>query len=452
MECIRAPHKSITIEGRYTLFQNSTYQTLSLSSRRHSSTGVGKHSQPERGWTETESHTYHQKKVEGETMKTKDHHLMNRKGVYYLQADGIKKSLKTRDKAEARRRRDELLKEMFLNNGKLIEPEPEPEVPVLGQVAVEWFERKKKTCRHWTLNSYKSKLNAHLLKAPLKAPFINTPVDQINDDMIEAWISDKPQIRATSDLMVVVSMIFKFAVKRRYIRENPTLMVDRPKYIKKMPDPYTKDEMNKIILGIDSHYQDYIEFKFLTGISSAEVHGLLKENLDFDSRLIHIRQTCVNGVMGAPKNAFRMRSIRMNKRVLALLEHQISKHSLDYVFVNKHNRPINSKNFARSTWKPLLKKLKIRYRRAYNTRHTFISMALKAGERVDFVARFVGHSSTKMIYECYQGYIPDTDDGKRFEDYITPILPQAVKDENPPFSMCEYLLKKSDKKSKKALT
>jgi integrase len=282
---------------------------------------------------------------------------------------------------------------------------------------------------------------------------VNKPVDKITADEIEEWISDKPQIRATADLMVVVSMIFKFAMtKKKYIKENPAAMVDRPEYIKKMPDPYSKDEMNKIILGIDSHYQDYIEFKFLTGMSSAEVHGLFKENLDFENHLIHIKQTCVNGIVGAPKNAFRMRSIKMNKMVLALLERQISKHSRKYVFINRHYKPINSRNFSRSTWKPLLKKLKIRYRRAYNTRHTFISLALKAGERVDYVARFVGHSSTKMIYECYQAYIPDDRDGTMFEEFITPILPQAVKDENPPFSMSEYLLEKYAKKHGKALT
>jgi hypothetical protein len=42
-------------------------------------------------------------------MKRKDHHLMERNGMYYLQANGIKKSLRTRDKEEAKRAYSALL-------------------------------------------------------------------------------------------------------------------------------------------------------------------------------------------------------------------------------------------------------------------------------------------------------------------------------------------------------
>lgn len=435
MVSLREAHKPTSDEGGFTLFPYSVHWSLPVSSSGHPRTGENTHPQPERGWFIQENHAFH-KEMEGGIMKKELHHLMVRDGVYYLQANGQKKSLRTRNKEEAKRRRDELLRQMFINGGRL--PEPEPEVPVFGQVASEWYERKKKGCRYWTLNNYKSKLNAHLLKAP----FVNKPINEITDDDIEAWLYDKAAAMDTTFLMTIVSMVFKFALKKRYITQNPALLVQRPPVMKKLPDPFTQEEMNKIILGIDPHYQDYIEFKFLTGMSSAEVHGLKKENLDFESGLIHITQANVNGIEGQPKNAFRMRSIEMNSRVYEILLRQISKHSSPYVFVNKHGNPIHSNHFARVIWKKLLKKLDIRYRRAYNTRHTFISMALKAGEAVDYVAKFVGHCNTQMIYERYQAYIPDKNDGRKFEAFITSNLPQKAEVGKPTFSMSQYLLDK----------
>ena len=66
------------------------------------------------------------------------------------------------------------------------------------------------------------------------------------------------------------------------------------------------------------------------------------------------------------------------------------------------DQPIRS-----SAWAPALKIAKIRYRRPYQTRHTYASMMLTAGESPIWLAAQMGHSDTTMIFRNYGRWIPD---------------------------------------------
>lgn len=54
-----------------------------------------------------------------------------------------------------------------------------------------------------------------------------------------------------------------------------------------------------------------------------------------------------------------------------------------------------------------LKRAGVRYRRPYQTRHTFASMMLTAGESPIWIAAQMGHADTGMIYRKYGRWITD---------------------------------------------
>jgi integrase len=58
-------------------------------------------------------------------------------------------------------------------------------------------------------------------------------------------------------------------------------------------------------------------------------------------------------------------------------------------------------------WQPALKRAGVRYRNPYQTRHTFASMALMAGESVQWVAAQMGHTDWTFTARTYTRYIPD---------------------------------------------
>lgn len=65
-------------------------------------------------------------------------------------------------------------------------------------------------------------------------------------------------------------------------------------------------------------------------------------------------------------------------------------------------------------WKPALRRLGIRYRRAYCTRHTWCTAALMAGIKPGYIAAQAGHS-VKVLLEVYARWIPEADAGSERE-------------------------------------
>jgi integrase len=60
--------------------------------------------------------------------------------------------------------------------------------------------------------------------------------------------------------------------------------------------------------------------------------------------------------------------------------------------------------FRRSFWEPTLRRLGLRYRPPYNTRHTYATMMLMAGMTPAFCAKQLGHS-VEMFLRTYAKWI-----------------------------------------------
>src|SRR5207302_8483262 len=79
----------------------------------------------------------------------------------------------------------------------------------------------------------------------------------------------------------------------------------------------------------------------------------------------------------------------------------------DYVFSGSRGGLLKP-NFVRDyVWYPTLKKAGLRRRTMYQTRHTFASNALAAGEAPSWVAQMLGHTTPEMLFTVYARYIPN---------------------------------------------
>ncbi|HUG21650.1 tyrosine-type recombinase/integrase [Piscinibacter sp.] len=86
-------------------------------------------------------------------------------------------------------------------------------------------------------------------------------------------------------------------------------------------------------------------------------------------------------------------------------------------------------------WKPTLKRLKIRARRGYATRHTFATVALMGGVNPAYIAAQLGHASPKTTFDKYARWIDGADAGPvansmaeihTFQRYLQPNTPRAL--------------------------
>ena len=100
------------------------------------------------------------------------------------------------------------------------------------------------------------------------------------------------------------------------------------------------------------------------------------------------------------------------------------------VFCSGAGNPIDANNFANRVWYPLLRYLDIEKRRPYQTRHTTATLLLASGENPEWIARFMGHANTQMLFTVYSRFVPNLtrQDGRA----ITGLLNSRVNAAEPP--------------------
>lgn len=89
----------------------------------------------------------------------------------------------------------------------------------------------------------------------------------------------------------------------------------------------------------------------------------------------------------------------------------------EYVFLNTVGKLARQEDLY-LVWKRTLKRAGLVERRLYETRHTFASWALAAGEKPAWVARVLGHADLTLVYTVYGRFIEDLldNDGGKFDD------------------------------------
>ena len=188
-------------------------------------------------------------------------------------------------------------------------------------------------------------------------------------------------------------------------------------------DPFSLEEVKSILSTVREDFRDYFTVRFFTGMRTGEVDGLKWKYIDFERRLILVRETVVLGDEEYTKTDGSQRDIQMSQLVFDALKRQhaaTGKHS-DFVFCNRLHKPLDHKNVTNRVWYPLLRHLGLKKRRPYQCRHTAATLWLAAGEAPEWIARQLGHTTTEMLFRVYSRYVPNLTrrDGSAFERLIT---------------------------------
>jgi len=140
-----------------------------------------------------------------------------------------------------------------------------------------------------------------------------------------------------------------------------------------------------------------------------EACALKWPRVDFQPEKILIRQGRVLRLTGIPKSAGSIRDLDMLPPVREAMAAQKALSWLlgDDVFGDGQQRPVDRELFRMKVWEPVLKRLGIRYRPPYQMRHTFATLAISAGENVNWVARMLGHKSPVVTLERYNRFVPN---------------------------------------------
>lgn len=191
-------------------------------------------------------------------------------------------------------------------------------------------------------------------------------------------------------------------------------------------EPFSIEEVKKIIETVRPDFKQYFTVRFFTGMRTGEVHGLKWKYVDFDRRLILVRETVVDGEETYTKTDYSQREIQMSQVVFDALKAQEkgTRNMSEFVFCNRDGQPLDYRNVNSRVWRPLLRHLGLKLRRPYQCRHTAATLWLGAGENPEWIAHQLGHSTTEMLFRVYSRYVPNLTrrDGSAFDRLLCSVI------------------------------
>lgn len=256
------------------------------------------------------------------------------------------------------------------------------------------------------------------------------------------WSSPKRQ----SNAMIPLRGVMDFHYIGPNSAHNPMQYLKNPKITKKLPDPLTAEERDKILADIRKNYDErvyaYFLWMFFTGMRPEEAIALKWSDIDENSASCRIQR--VRTFKGSEREGTKTHAERdvdlVDEAMYALQimkKYTFMKRTQQGEPVDVFENPVTKKPWHddRSQrdhyFKPALRRAGVRYRRAYVTRHTFATIALMSEIKTAYIAQQLGHS-VRVLLETYARWVPKADGGTEKErmrramasSNSSPVLPQ----------------------------
>jgi integrase len=289
--------------------------------------------------------------------------------------------------------------------------QPEAEQVSLMNLWEKYTEFKTPQLAQATIAKDYVKTASHLRNAPSDSP---ADAVRIRDHWVQTLTPD-----AAKRCLTQLSACCKWAMKSGLIDQNPfkdmATEIRLPKGKKDDTDinPFSAQERDAIVQAFESNpkyrfYTALVKFLFSTGCRPSEAVGLRWKHVSNDFQFIQFEEAVTVSLKGlARKEGLKTQERRRfpcNQSLKTLLKSikPLGAQPDDLVFPSPKGKYVDFHNFRNRGWLKTLDLLKIDYRKPYQTRHTFITLALEAGMDVKDVAKLVGNSP-EVIYRHYAG-------------------------------------------------
>ena len=283
-----------------------------------------------------------------------------------------------------------------------------------GAVGEAWLELQHELAKS-TRDAYRKILRCYWKPALGDKAFAAvTPGDVLRAIKEAAFETAKTRNNALS----VVRLVFAYGKGERHRADDPTDGIEFLPVQQADPDPFTEDEAGKILGWLDRNapkHAPYFRFAFATGMRTSEMIDLRWPEVDFAARTARVDSAFVAREEKASTKTYRKRDVELSGVALAALGAQKAQTFMAYahVFLDPlTGSPYASDKPPRLVMTRALKALGLRHRPAYNTRHTWATIALMHGALPVWVARQLGHSSVVMTFKHYGRWIDAADKGR----------------------------------------
>lgn len=315
-------------------------------------------------------------------------------GVYYLyfviDDKRYKISTKTKMKAEALK---------FL---KSFDPEirnkiPETESICLAAFTDQYLSYSETQHRPNTTRTAKSTLREFLKYTG------NIMLNEISARNTEQFISHKAKECNPFTLRkhyVTLKSIFATAERWKYVSTNPMKGIPKPKLPEQIPLYFTRQDFSILLkaMGNDNDFKELCVFAVLSGLRQSEIAQLSWANIDFENRIIRVRNSD-SFITKSGKN----RAVPINDYLYKILIFKQS-HATSSLIFARNGKPYRHE-FISKRLKKYIRQAGLDDRLHFHSlRHTFASWLVQDGASLYEVKTLLGHVDmrTSMIYAHLQ--------------------------------------------------
>lgn len=289
----------------------------------------------------------------------------------------------------------------------------------IGDLLRDEIARAKKALKPSTARAYEDACDAHLF-----GQWDKTPLLELTPPLLRTWLGTfECKAKTLRNTLQPLSNVLNQAVNDDLIPFNPLDRVKLDKILTReqrksdfAADPFDIDEITQILKTAKGQEQNLWRFAFATGMRPSEYMALEWSSVDLVNCTVRVERSRVVKVTNPDaKTDAGMRTIDLLKGAYDALKDQQQYTALAgrYVFHNPlHNDGWDTNKAVRQHWKRTVDKSKVRYRNPYQTRHTFASALLSAGENPLYVAKQMGHKGTEMINKHYGRWLEQGSDEK----------------------------------------
>ncbi|MFD3005103.1 tyrosine-type recombinase/integrase [Thermus tengchongensis] len=277
--------------------------------------------------------------------------------------------------------------------------------------------------RHWADHRAKSKglrpatLNTYRHYLQLLEPLASTPLPRLNPLAIQALFAElaerglSPSVRRHAYQFLKAAL--RDAVRAGLLERNPVEAVDPPPSGQVRPArAWSAGEAAQFLKAAEGHrLYPMLALMLATGLRIGEALALRWE--DWEGDRLWIRHTLRrDGTLGPTKTPRSQGYLYLDPRTQALLaEHRLAQeeekavarrweeHGL--IFPSEVGTPLGYRSFLR-TWKGLVQKAGVPYVSPHGLRHTYTSLAFRAGLSPKEVAERLRHADPALALRVYQ--------------------------------------------------
>lgn len=281
-----------------------------------------------------------------------------------------------------------------------------PDLYTIKEALINWLRRNQAKLQKSTLQDYNSAIYYHLI--PI---FGDLTIAELTAGKVKEWLSELPcSNKRKGNILIPLRQAFEELFHDEVIDKNPLTRVKNLPNKTREPEPFTQDEIARIMNELTGQAKNLIQFAFYSGLRTSELIALRWHDVDFENNRVFVRSAYVRGQLKDTKTKSGKREVTLQPQAKEALlnQHAFTGKQNEVVFHDPDtNQPWrNDQPIRKKIWIPALKKTNIKYRNPYQTRHTFASMMLSRGEHYMWVASQMGHKDWGMIIKVYGRWIP----------------------------------------------